>query len=325
MIPALLRTEKEQRYMNLKEQLYICTIADCGNITKAADKLFITQPALSLYINNLEKMFGARLFDRMEKQFVLTAAGELYVEKARKMLSLQQEFETGLCDLKNHVDGALRIGVQLRRAPLLLPSVMARFKKRYPNIRIDVKEGVKTDLEAFMNNNQIQLLLYNAEQPKEELINELLYSDRPLLAIPSDHPLNEKADELSDSRYRYLDLQLCRDEFFILPTARQSLRHYIDKVFSEQHFYTCNIMEIRNFETAMNLVNEGYGLGFNREQYINSMRCLPNVSYYAFTRGRGEVSHVYVGYKKRRDVPEYIHHFIELLSVRGKEIEALRQ
>ena len=79
--------------MHLKEQLYICTIAECGNITKAAEKLFITQPALSLYINNLEKMFGVKLFDRVEKQFIPTAAGKLYVDKAKQMLSLQQEFE----------------------------------------------------------------------------------------------------------------------------------------------------------------------------------------------------------------------------------------
>ena len=72
--------------MHLKEQLYICTIAECGNITKAAEKLFITQPALSLYINNLEKMFGVKLFDRVEKQFIPTAAGKLYGENLSAVL-----------------------------------------------------------------------------------------------------------------------------------------------------------------------------------------------------------------------------------------------
>ena len=309
--------------MHLKEQLYICTIAECGNITKAAEKLFITQPALSLYINNLEKMFGVKLFDRVEKQFIPTAAGKLYVDKAKQMLSLQQEFEASLGDLKNHVDGVLHIGVQLRRAPLLLPTVMARFKMSYPNIRIDVKEGVKTDLEEFLKSNQIQLLLYNAEQPREDLINKILYVDRPLIAIPADHSLNARAVEMPGSHYRYLDLNFCQDEFFILPTARQSLRQYIDKVFLEQHFYTYNKMEIRNFETAIRLVNEGYGLAFNREQYKKSMVDLSNVKYYAFTYGKNEISRVFVGYKKHRELPKYIHYFIQLLSIRGKEIEAL--
>ena len=63
--------------MNLKEQQYICTAAECGSITKAAEKLFITQPALSLYISNLEKVLGIRLFDRIGKQLLLTPAGEI--------------------------------------------------------------------------------------------------------------------------------------------------------------------------------------------------------------------------------------------------------
>lgn len=77
--------------MNLKEQTYVCVLAECGNITKAADRLYISQPALSIYINNLEKSLGTKLFERAGKRFVLTPAGELYVEKARKMLELKKE------------------------------------------------------------------------------------------------------------------------------------------------------------------------------------------------------------------------------------------
>ena len=68
--------------MNLKEQTYVCVLAECGNITKAAERLFISQPALSIYISTLEKNLGVRLFDRSGKRFTLTWAGEMYVEKA---------------------------------------------------------------------------------------------------------------------------------------------------------------------------------------------------------------------------------------------------
>lgn len=110
--------------------------------TQAEDSVFrtencsLTQPALSLYISNIEKMLGMKLFDQIEKHFIMAAAGELYIEKAKEMLKLQQEFKTGLCDLKNHVDGSFSVGVQLRKTPLLLPAVMARFRAQYPNISI---------------------------------------------------------------------------------------------------------------------------------------------------------------------------------------------
>lgn len=58
--------------MNLKEQEYVCVLAECGNITKAAEKLYISQPALSIYISNLEKTLGVKLFDRSGKRFTLT-------------------------------------------------------------------------------------------------------------------------------------------------------------------------------------------------------------------------------------------------------------
>lgn len=311
--------------MNLKEQQYICTIAECGSITRAAEKLFITQPALSLYVNNIERVLDVKLFDRTDKQFLLTAAGELYVEKARRMLELQSEFEAGLSDLKNHVDGEFSIGVQLRRAPLLLPPVMMRFFREYPNIRIKVREGVKEELERFLNENQIQLLVYNAESPREDLVSARLYRDRPLLAVPCGHRLNSLAEERAGEKYPRLDLKLCAGEFFIVPTKRQSLRCYVDRVFAEKHLYMGNYMEIRNFETAMQLVNEGYGLGFNREQYRKTMTYLRNIRYYSFTDDSAERNCVYAGYRKRRDTPEYIHRFIELLAERGRELEDMDQ
>ena len=69
--------------MELKEQRYVCTLAEYGNLTRAADRLYISQPALSIYISNLEKHLGTPLFDREGKKFELTKAGERYVLHAR--------------------------------------------------------------------------------------------------------------------------------------------------------------------------------------------------------------------------------------------------
>ena len=70
--------------MNLKEQQYVCTLARCQSLSRAAEELFISPSALSVYISNLEKQLGIQLFDRIGKQFTLTYAGELYVEQAKK-------------------------------------------------------------------------------------------------------------------------------------------------------------------------------------------------------------------------------------------------
>ena len=78
--------------MNLKEQQYIVTLAGCGSMTQAAKKLNITQPALSSYLAGVENGLGYPLFERTGKALRPTYLGELYLEKARKILALGEEF-----------------------------------------------------------------------------------------------------------------------------------------------------------------------------------------------------------------------------------------
>ena len=78
--------------MNLKEQQYVCTLARCQTISKAAEELYISPSALSVYISNLEKYLGISLFLRTGRSFVLTPIGEEYVSRARKMLEMKDEF-----------------------------------------------------------------------------------------------------------------------------------------------------------------------------------------------------------------------------------------
>lgn len=306
--------------MNLKEQQYICILAECGNISRAAEKLYISQPALSIYVNNLEKILGVKLFDRSGKKFVLTDAGEIYIEKAKKMLELQSEFDQELNNLKNHIGGTIICGVQLRRAPHLLPPVMAEFRKVFPQIKVILKEGVRTDLERYLQDNQIHLLIDNLEELRDDLVAYPLYDDLPLLALPEDHPLNQRAVILEDEAYPFLDLSLCRDEFFILPTNCQSLRLYVNKVFSDYHMTNINYMEIRNFATAMQLVAEGYGIGFNRQQYSKSMHYNKPVRYYTFGKNNSGITKVYAIHQKGRTIPDYMKYFIELLILHGSKI-----
>ena len=105
--------------MNLKEQEYICTVARCGSITQAAKQLFITQPALSSYISNVEKALGVELFSHEGKQIRLTYAGEQYVEKAEQMLAMRQEYLREVQDIQRGLRGRVCVGMQRRRGPVL--------------------------------------------------------------------------------------------------------------------------------------------------------------------------------------------------------------
>ena len=111
--------------MDLREQKYVCTLAELGNLTRAAERLYISQPALSIYITNLEKNLGTPLFDRSGKKFTLTYAGEQYVKRAEKMLELEREFNEEIEKISRETAGRIRLGISQRRGCLFLPPVLA--------------------------------------------------------------------------------------------------------------------------------------------------------------------------------------------------------
>ena len=116
--------------MNLKEQHYIVTLADCGSMTRAANRLGVTQPALSSYLSSVENGLGYPLFERTGKRLVPTYLGEVYLEKARKILALGAEFDIQHDLVLHGHRGRLRVGFPIRRSPQLVPSVLKTFQNQ---------------------------------------------------------------------------------------------------------------------------------------------------------------------------------------------------
>lgn len=303
--------------MNLKEQTYVCVLADCGNITKAAERLFISQPALSIYIGNLEKMLGAKLFERSGRKFSLTYAGELYVEKARRMLELKKEFDEALAELLDNRRGRIRLGIQLRRESWLLPPVLAEFRKEFPDIEVVIREGTMHELRELLEAYELDLVLMNEAALWKEMEYQILFEEELLIAVPQIHPLNEKAEYVPGSRYRSLDLRWLEGETLILQKPNQSIRADVDAALKEAGVHPMKTVVIRNIETAIQMAAEGLGIAFNRESYANNMKYMKRVNYY--TMGSAAKKSAFVaGYREGMYVPVYMQRFIELISEQGR-------
>lgn len=147
--------------MNLKEQQYVCTLARCQSLSRAAEKLFISPSALSVYISNLEKYLGVRLFERTGrgKAFVLTSIGEEYVVRAEKMLELKAEFE-GLVENELHRSHpAIRVGIQQRRAISIVPEVLQRFMEKYPDVEVIFRDGNQAELMKMFQEGSVDYMI----------------------------------------------------------------------------------------------------------------------------------------------------------------------
>lgn len=303
--------------MNLKEQTYVCVLAECGNITKAAERLFISQPALSIYIGNLEKLLGVKLFERLGRRFSLTYAGELYVEKARRMLELKKEFDEELSEVLDSRRGRIRLGIQLRRESWLLPPVLSQFKSEYPDIEVVIREGTMYELRALLESYELDLVLSNAGSLWKEMEYQVLFEEDLLIAVPQIHALNEKAEYVPGSRYRRLDLHWLEGETLILQHPNQSIRADVEAVLKEAGVRPAKTLIIRNIETAIQMAAEGLGIAFNRETYANNMKYTKRVNYY--TMGSEAKKSAFVaGYREGMYVPAYMQRFIELFSIQGR-------
>lgn len=266
--------------MNLKEQTYICTLARCGTITKAAAELFITAPALSMFLSNLEKNLGVRLFDRAGKTLQPTPIGWEYIRHASQMLLLKEEFDRKLVLENSMQKRTARIAVQERRAISAVPWLYARLTGMLPNVTIMFQDGNYAELMKIFEQRQADYLFYTMEEAVPGTEYVVLQEEPILVAAPEDHPYGRKAKHSPDMEYPYLDCSVLDGQRLILPPRTQSLRLAVDQILEKAGLRASYITEIKSFDTIIEMVANGMGIGFNRMGYVRNMRRQEGVRYY---------------------------------------------
>lgn len=117
------------------------TVAKHLSFTKAAETLFMTQPAVTFQVKQLEEQFNARLFDRSHGRIALTPAGELVFDYADRILKLSRELETRMAEMSGEIAGPLLIGASLTNGEFILPQVIGAFQTRYPRVGMHLTVG----------------------------------------------------------------------------------------------------------------------------------------------------------------------------------------
>lgn len=144
--------------MDFRDKVFIA-VAESLSFSKAAEKLYISQPAVSRHIKEMETTMGITLFERKGNRVYLTLAGEISYNHLKKILQIYSELEFALGALKNEHKGTLRIGASSTISQYVIPSVLASFHKRYPNIGLNLFNGNSFDMEQKLLKNDIDLAL----------------------------------------------------------------------------------------------------------------------------------------------------------------------
>ena len=170
---------------------YIYQVYQDGSFTKAAEKLYLTQPALSMAVRQEEKNLGAALFDRSRRPLTLTQAGEAYIRAVERMKYLESDLSRELEDLRDLNTGRLHIGGTHYLNCFLLAEVLSGFSRRYPGIQLQVSEDSSARLAKRLERRELDLTFSCAPEHIERFEHQPAFFDHILLAVPRETPLSE--------------------------------------------------------------------------------------------------------------------------------------
>jgi DNA-binding transcriptional LysR family regulator len=164
-------------------------VAKQMSFTKAAETLFMTQPAVTFQIKQLEEHFNTRLFERGHGRIALTPAGEIVLEYAERILALSTELETRLREMTGRLSGPLLIGASTTIAEFLLPRVLGEFKSQHPEVQPKLVVGNSEAIENRVAEHTLDIGLIEAPSHLPSLLTEMCCEDELQVVVAPNHPL----------------------------------------------------------------------------------------------------------------------------------------
>ena len=169
------------------------TVATEKSFSRAAEKLLRTQPAISLSIQRLETELGERLIDRSAKDLLLTDAGKIVLEYARRFENLQGELENGLAEMRDKSAGRLTIGAN-ESSTLYLLDHIERYRRQYPRIKVQIRRSLSSKIPAELMYGDLELGILTYDPEDERLISKVIYNDHLAFVVSPKHELAARSE-----------------------------------------------------------------------------------------------------------------------------------
>lgn len=165
------------------------TVAKQLSFTKAADILFMTQPAVTFQVKQLEEHFNTRLFERSHGKIALTPAGEVVRDYADRILALSGELETRMAELSGEVGGALVVGASTTIAEFMLPRLLGEFKSKYPRVQARLVVGNSETIENRVADHSLDVGLIESPPHLAGLHSQICCEDEMVVIVAPNHEL----------------------------------------------------------------------------------------------------------------------------------------
>lgn len=302
---------------------YIYEICKEGSFTRAAEKLYVSQPALSLAIRKLEERVGYPLFERRGKQTVPTEYGEKYFKAILGIKRIQEDLENEISEITQLRCGKIRLGSTTFIANYVLPYIMKKFKSTYPNIVLELFVEQSTVLKKKLECDEVDIIIDNFVSLFPEMSYRPIFEEKILVGIPKESKINGRLEEyrlsekdIFSATAKKLNVAELADESFVLLKDGNSMREIATQIFNEAAITPLVSMEFDSLLSAVRYAECGFGSCLLTDTVLKNRKtdlCLyiPDTQFCTRT--------VYLIKKKNRytsaAVREFIHFFEEEVAL----------
>jgi DNA-binding transcriptional LysR family regulator len=229
-----------------------CAVASEKSFSRAAEKLLRTQPAVSMMVRRLEGDLGERLIDRSGRELILTDAGQIVLDYARRFQNLQRELENALAELRDNASGRLVIGAN-ESTTLYLLRHLQHYRRTFPRVKVQVRRSLSSRIPDQLLNGDLELGVISYDPGDRRLETRVIYNDRLAFVVSPQHRL---------AHCEKVALNELGMEIFIAHNVTSPYREIVLREFQRQKVQLNMDVEMPTVESIRKLVQRNEGVAF---------------------------------------------------------------
>lgn len=299
--------------MELGQLRTFVMVAACGSFTQVARELDISQPAVTTQVQALERELGVRLLERLPRRVLLTAAGEVLLDYAHRLLNLEAEAQRALAEACGRQESYLHIGASPTIGDYILPHILDEFRRVYSSVHVIAEIKPTYEVVQAIHDHVYNLGLIEAAVDTDDLEMEPFLQDELVLVVPAHHPWAGRPVVESTELV---------NEPWITREPGSGTRAWIEESLHSLGVVVAPVLELGGIEAIKNSVAAGMGISILSRSAVQ-LEMKSGILVVVKVRGMNLVRSFYCIYQRQRYLSPVLKSFLALVKNTHSEVETL--
>lgn len=295
---------------------YVICIFEEGNLTRAAKKLGVSQPALSIALGNLEKKLGYKIFDKTTSPFRLTEEGKIYLEFLNKQQLAIKDYEKKINEFNDDTIGSVTIGAPTVYVESMVIDAIFTLQKKYPKYQISIKTAPVPELITMAKNGEVDCFISTIGDLPDSFEKELIKDEKIYMCIPRNWEINKQLHAYQTrpgEEHECFDFSILNQKEFIFLEEDQPLQKEMRNFLQQNNIEFQNHIVVNQVSSGVAMTALGAGISFAQEEMLKNSKHLENVCIYTLPQILSERK-IYITYNTKRYISRACRNLIDILK-----------